>query len=483
MTSLLVVPVLAQLPEDGGFAVHPGMLPMHATTAAVGLLVGLVVWPRLRLDRRAGGVIGAVVGAVGPLLVTVPLRGCTFEPGRDPVELWLGIGIAVATTAALLAAVVWLARMAAVQQGRLRDTSLEQGGGAFRTGPAVPLLLLAPTLAVLVVFLYWPAVETVRLSTRIVRLSAPNQPFVCLGNFTRLMEPSADPVAIVLSVAWVVATAVVVVRRRRTTVHVMGDAVPWWLPRVRGLIGGAALITLTIAVLGDAYQRVFTTTLILSAGTVLIGLALGLGIAWLAFQPLRGQGLYRTFLIWPYAISPPIAGVLFYVIFDPIAGIAGHLVEALTPFELPNYRTDPTLARSVVILASVWKTLGFNILFYLAGLQTVPNDIIEASRIDGANGWQRMRFIILPALSPITFFLVVTNLTYAFFEIFGTIDYLTAGGPVGATTDMMFSLVRAGRVNGSFGEGAAQSLILLAMVLVVTAWQFRSTGRRVSYGA
>ncbi|HUG83198.1 MAG TPA: sugar ABC transporter permease, partial [Euzebya sp.] len=169
--------------------------------------------------------------------------------------------------------------------------------------------------------------------------------------------------------------------------------------------------------------------------------------------------------------------------FDPIAGIAGEAVSVLTPWTLPNYRTDATLARAVVILASVWKTLGFNILFYLAGLQTVPADIIEAGRLDGANVWQRMRYIILPSLSPITFFLIVTNLTYAFFEIFGTIDYLTAGGPVGATSDMMFSLVRAGRVNGSFGEGAAQSLVLLVLVLVVTAWQFRSTGRRVNYAA
>lgn len=474
--------LLAQVADPAAFAFHPGMIPLHLAAAAVGALVGRRTWLQLGMGGRGGMLAGGLAGLVGPAIVTVPLRGCTFDDTRGPVELWLGVGLAGATTVSVLAIVRWAARIAAVRAGLVRDSTLETGGGSFRSSALVPMALLAPTLAVLALFLYWPAIETVRLSTRIVRLSAPNQPFVCLQNFTRLMEPTLDPQAVVLVSAWLTAGLTVGVLERRRH-QLVGDPVPAWLRRLRGLLGGASLVAVTIAMFNTSYGRVFTTTLILSAGTVLIGLAAGLGIALLAFQPVRGQSIYRTFLIWPYAISPPIAGVLFYVMFDPIAGIAGYVVSTLTPWTLPSYRTDPTLARAVVILASVWKTLGFNILFYLAGLQTVPSDIVEAARIDGANGWQRMRFIILPSLSPITFFLIVTNLTYAFFEIFGTIDYLTAGGPVGATTDMMFSLVRAGRVNGSFGEGAAQSLILLAMVLVVTAWQFRSTGRRVSYGA
>lgn len=465
------------------FAFHPGMVPLHAAGAVLGVIWGVRTWQRVRLSPRSGALVGGAVGALGPALVTVPLRGCTFLPERGAVELWLGVALAAAATTGALVVAGYLARVGAVRAGRIHDPDLEAGGGSFRATPLVPLGLLAPTLAVLALFLYWPALETVRMSTRVVRLGAPNQPFVCLQNFTRLMDPALDGRAVGFVVAWLVAWGAVLLVRRSRADRLVGDDAPAWLLRLRGLLGGGALVAITLAVLSTGYQRAFTTTLVLSAGTVLLGLAIGLGIAFMAFQPLRGQGAYRTFLIWPYAISPPIAGVLFYVMFDPIAGIAGHAVSVLTPWTLPNYRTDPTLARAVVVLASVWKTLGFNILFYLAGLQTIPSDIVEAARIDGAGWWQRLRYIILPALSPITFFLVVTNLTYAFFEIFGTIDYLTAGGPVGATTDMMFSLVRAGRVNGSFGDGAAQSLILLAMVLLVTAWQFRSTGRRVSYGA
>jgi sn-glycerol 3-phosphate transport system permease protein len=223
-------------------------------------------------------------------------------------------------------------------------------------------------------------------------------------------------------------------------------------------------------------------TLIISAGTVVIGLAVSLGIAYLAYQPIRGGGIYRTLLVWPYAISPPIAGLIFFVIFDPNAGIVEHWLNTLFGINLPNYRQDATLAQAVVILASVWKTLGYNLLFYIAGLQTVPTDQVEAAQIDGANGWQRFRWVVVPALSPITFFLIVTNLTYAFFETFGTIDYLTAGGPAGETSVAMYEIYRVAIPGRDLGRGAAQSLILFAGVIALTVWQFRSTGRRVSYG-
>jgi sn-glycerol 3-phosphate transport system permease protein len=130
----------------------------------------------------------------------------------------------------------------------------------------------------------------------------------------------------------------------------------------------------------------------------------------------------------------------------------------------------------------VWKTLGYNLLFYIAGLQTVPGDQLEAAELDGANGWQRFRYVVVPALSPITFFLIVTNLTYAFFDTFGTIDYLTAGGPAGQTSVLMYEIYRVAIPGRDLGRGAAQSMILFAGVIALTIWQFRSTGRRVSYG-
>ena len=168
--------------------------------------------------------------------------------------------------------------------------------------------------------------------------------------------------------------------------------------------------------------------------------------------------------------------------FDPNAGIIEHWLNLATGIDLPNYRESALLAQFVVILASVWKTLGYNLLFYIAGLQTVPNDQLEAAMLDGANSWQRFRWVVIPALSPITFFLIVTNLTYAFFETFGTIDYLTSGGPAGATSVAMYEIYRVAIPGRDLGRGAAQSLLLFLGVVALTMWQFRSTGKRVSYG-
>ncbi|CAN5275514.1 MAG: sugar ABC transporter permease [Euzebyales bacterium] len=455
---------------------YPVMLPLFGVTAAAGAAVGIRAWRAAGYSPRIGAVVGATAGLLGPLITMVPLRGCTFEPGRGPVDVALGVVAFGVGGAVAIGASAWVARTIARETGRVRTPAQQLSAGSFRAGIGTPLAFLAPTLAVLVLFLYWPMLETLRLSTRLVRLSAPNQPFVCLDNFTKLMAPTFSPLAAWLTIGFVVAAGIVAVLGR-------SDQDSALAVRVRGWLGGLALLAWTTAMFGANYRGVFVTTLILTAGTVIVGLIAGLAIAVLVSQPVKGQGAYRTFLIWPYAISPPIAGILFFVIFDPLAGIAGHLVETFTPFTLPSYRADGTLARSVVILASVWKTLGFNILFYVAGLQNVPTDVIEAGQIDGANTWQRFRHLVLPSLSPITFFLIVTNVTYAFFEVFGTITYLTAGGPSGATTDAMSALIRAGQVQGSFGDGAAQSLILFAMVLAVTFWQFRVTGRRVSYGS
>jgi sn-glycerol 3-phosphate transport system permease protein len=453
---------------------YPLMFPLLAGTVVGGALVGAWAWRRARFAPATGAIVGGLCGLVGPLLAMKPIRSCTFEAERTGVDRALGVVIFVAGGAILLGASGWVVASIARARGQLAGGQDTFDRGAFRGHRIYPLALLAPTLVILLFFLYRPMVDTLRLSTHTVRITAPRQPFVCLDNYTRLVEPTIEWWAVAPTAALAAALVAELLLNQRHVVNPL-------LTRLRGLLVVVSVIAWATATFGRRYRGVFTTTTILTTGTVLLSLAVGLAIAVLVSQKIRGRGIYRTLLIWPYAISPPIAGILFFMMFDPLAGIVGHVYEALTPFEIANYRTDPTLARAVVILASVWKTLGFSILFYIAGLQNVAADTLEAAEIDGASRWQRFRHVTVPALAPITFFLVVVNVTYAFFEIFGTTRYLTEGGPSGATTDAMFSLYTAATQQGNFGDGAAQSVILFAMVLAVTGWQFRSTGRRVSY--
>jgi sn-glycerol 3-phosphate transport system permease protein len=451
------------------------MFPLLAGTTLVGAAVGRRMWTRAGVSPAVGAIVGAACGAIGPLVMMKPIRSCTFEADRTALDRVLGTLLFAAGAAILLGAAGWIVRGIGRSRGNLAARGDQFDKGSFRGYAAHPWLLLAPTLLVLVFFLYRPMTETFRLSVYNVRQGAPRTPFVCLDNYTELMEPSIHWWAIVPTLGLV---AVIVAGRMLAR---RGVEAPTWLSRSHEILLVITVIAWAAALFGDDYRGVFTTTLILTSGTVVLSLVLGLAVAVLVSQKIRGRGVYRTFLIWPYAISPPIAGILFFVMFDPLAGIVGHLVEELTPWTLPNYKTDPTLARAAVILASTWKTIGFSILFYISGLQNVGTDALEAAEIDGANRWQRFRFITVPALAPITFFLVITTVTYAFFDVFGTISLLTTGGPSRATTDAMYSLVQVAGDHGRFGEGAAQSIILFAMVLAVTAWQFRSTGRRVTY--
>ena len=141
------------------------------------------------------------------------------------------------------------------------------------------------------------------------------------------------------------------------------------------------------------------------------------------------------------------------------------------------------MARITIILASVWKLLGYNLLFFLAGLQTVPREQIEAAAIDGANAFQRFTKIVVPALGPIAFFLLITNLTFSFFDVYGTIDFLTKGAPAGATSVSIYEIIRVGVDNGDLGRGAAQSVVLFLAVIALTAWQFKQSEGRINYGS
>lgn len=456
---------------------------MEITLEAMGLIALSTVVGAVLLGRAAqhaerpqafGIAAGAAAGFTGPLLLHVPLRFCTFGAEVPLADRVLGYLLAVAG-AALALRLTWtlIDPVAAKQRARSSDTTSH---GVFRNHPILPWVLLAPTLIILVLFLYWPAVRTVQLSTKLARLGAPQEVDRCVSNFTELVGPGRPALLLGVTILAITAFFASSWFKRR------GDLVGERLSGYASTAGVGLALTALYLLWSPGYQRVYTVTLIISAGTVVIGLAISLGIAYLAYQPIRGAGIYRTFLIWPYAISPPIAGLIFFVIFDPNAGIIEHWLNLAFGIDLPNYRQNAQLAQIVVILASVWKTLGYNLLFYIAGLQTVPNDQLEAAMLDGANSWQRFRFVVIPALSPITFFLIVTNLTYAFFETFGTIDYLTAGGPAGATSVAMYEIYRVAIPGRDLGRGAAQSLILFIGVVALTLWQFRSTGRRVSYG-
>lgn len=444
-----------------------------ATAALGAFVVGRVA---IRVGRPVGVGIaaGTAVGAIAPLAVMIPLDFCTFDAGVSATDLWFGITMMVGV--ALVA--YQLAANAIDPQAKMRRKRAgdDVSHGIFRGHSFMPWLLLAPTLVILVVFLYWPAIRTVRLSTRLVRLGAPRGVDRCVANFTELIGPTRP--------GWTLFVLLVSVGLFFAATFAGRSNSPR-LARWSSFLStaGVGAVLVFLALLWTAsYQKVFIVTMIISVGTVAGGLVLSLVIASLAYQPVRGASVYRTLLVWPYAISPPIAGLLFFVMFDANSGIIEHWLGELLGLGLPNYRQNATLAQFVVILASIWKTLGYNLLFYIAGLQTVPQDQIEAATLDGAGSFARFWYVVIPALSPITFFLIVTNLTYAFFETFGTIDYLTAGGPAGATTVAMYEIYEVAIPGRDLGRGAAQSLILFAGVVALTVWQFRSTGRRVSYG-
>lgn len=456
------------------------MIPALIVAVAVVAALGAVVWRRLEASPVRGGVIGGVSGLLGASLIMNPLQSCTFEADRTGVDRVLGTVLCVTGGVIVLGTVAGIYSSYQRATGRLASKSDVFGKGEFRRQYILPWLLLVPTLVILVLFLYRPTLETMRLSTRLVRLSRPDrQPFVCLDNYTRLIEPSFEWWALVPLAAAVLTTVTIVRLRRQGRDALTSFVVPGWLGGVHGLLLVVTVVLWAGASFGREYRKIYFNTVILTTGTVVLSLAVGLGIAMLVSQRIAGRSFYRTLLIWPYAVSPPIAGILFDRLLASNGLLAGWWSD-ITGNDFPNYKTSVTFARVVVILASVWKTLGFTIVFYIAGLQNVPSETLEAASIDGASRWEKIRFVTLPALAPITFFLLISTVTYSFFEIFGTIDNTTQGGPLQATTDSMTALFITGK-QGNFGDGAARSMILFVMVLAVTAWQFRSTGKRVEY--
>ena len=303
---------------------------------------------------------------------------------------------------------------------------------AVFTSRVLPWLLLLPSFIILLGFIYYPAIQAWVLSLHRSNLFLGTRQFIGFDNF-RLMFTGP---------------------------------------------------------LADKYIQVVIQTFVYGALVVGIGLSIAIVLATLASSPIRGARVYRLLLIWPFALSPAVAGTIFLFMFNPDVGSVNEVLGTVFGIR-PRWLDTPTLAFALVVIASVWKNLGYNIVFYLAALQNVPKELNEAAAIDGASPIQRFFRITVPMLSPMTFFLLFTNLTFAFFESFGLIDIVTKGGPVGPspvdaagiTTTMIYQVTIDG-FGGSGNTGLAASLgnIILLFTAIITVLQFRYGGRRVQYG-
>lgn len=224
------------------------------------------------------------------------------------------------------------------------------------------------------------------------------------------------------------------------------------------------------------YLESIGRTVLFSVSVTVLAMGVALTLASFADREIRGRGLYRILLIWPYAVAPAISAVLWILLLHPQIGAFSHALRAVGVAW--DYKINGGQAMLVVILAAAWKQVSYNFIFFLAGLQSIPRSVIEAARMDGARGWRRFRTITLPLLAPTMFFLVIVNLVYSAFDTFGTIQALTQGGPGKATETLMVKLYRDGVVNLDLGSSSAQSVVLMAAVIVLTMLQFRFVGRR-----
>lgn len=285
-------------------------------------------------------------------------------------------------------------------------------------GWMLPLLLLTPQVLVTALFFFWPAWQAVYQSLFIQDPFGLKSQFVGLGNFEFL--------------------------------------------------------------LGDPYYRAsFRTTAIFSSFVTVASMGFALWLAVMADRLIKGSGAYRTLLIWPYAVAPAVAGVLWLFMFNTRVGVISWYLEQ-AGYDW-NHVLNPNEAMGLVVIASSWGRISYNFLFFLAGLQAIPNSVIEAAAIDGAHFWKRFWTIVFPLLSPTTFFLLVVNVVYAFFETFGVIHTITTGGPQQATTILVYKVYSDGFVGQDLGSSAAQSVILLVVVGILTIIQFRYIERRVHY--
>jgi len=282
----------------------------------------------------------------------------------------------------------------------------------------LPYALLAPQIAVTLIFFFWPAAQAIWFSFQLQDAFGLKTEFVGFQNFAALF---AD----------------------------------------------------------RHYLESFGTTAVFSIAVAFFGLAISLALATMADRVIRGALAYKTLLIWPYAVAPAVAGVLWAFLFAPSIGIITFVLKRAGIDW--NWIIDGEQAMLLVIIASVWKQISYNFLFFLAGLQSIPRSLIEAAAIDGAGPARRFWTIVFPLLSPTTFFLLVVNIVYAFFDTFGVIDATTQGGPAQATQILVYKVYHDGVKSADLGGSSAQSVILMIIVIVLTVAQFRFVERRVQY--
>jgi len=229
----------------------------------------------------------------------------------------------------------------------------------------------------------------------------------------------------------------------------------------------------------DEYLASFRVTAVFSLLVAVLGLSISLLLAVLADRVVRSATIYKTLLIWPYAVAPAIAAVLWLFLFNPTLGVVAHWLQGL------GIPWDPLLngthALIMVVVAAVWKQISYNFLFFLAGLQSIPKSLIEAAAIDGAGPVKRFVTIVFPLLSPTTFFLLVVNIIYAFIETFAVIDAATGGGPGQATQILVYKVYADGFKGLDLGSSYAQSVVLMVILIVLTVVQFRYVERKVQY--
>jgi sn-glycerol 3-phosphate transport system permease protein len=283
----------------------------------------------------------------------------------------------------------------------------------------LPYVLIGPQLLVVLVFFFWPAFDSLRLSVFQVSPFGDRQIFVGVENFVSLFV-SAE------------------------------------------------------------YHRSVLHSFVFSFGVTFLALTVSLFLATLANQKIMGLPFYRTAMLWTYGVAPPVSGIIWLFIFHPSYGILTYALSMVTTYEF-NWLLKGWIAILLVIFAATWAHLGYNVAFFLAGLQTIPKSVMDAAKVDGASGMKLFRWITFPLLSPVTFFLFIMNMVFSFFETFGIIHAVTQGGPGDSTTIMVYKTYLDGFVNMRIGTSAAQSVILMALVIFLTILQFRYAERKVFY--
>ena len=282
----------------------------------------------------------------------------------------------------------------------------------------LPWALIAPQMVVILVFFFWPAGQALYQSLLLEDAFGSSSEFVGMENFNRLF----------------------------------GDS---------------------------SYIESFQVTALFSALVAVLGLAIALVLAVMANRVVRGAAIYKTLLIWPYAVAPVVAGVLWLMMFASPYGVIAYALREMG-FDW-NHLLNSNHALALIVMAAVWKQISYNFLFFLAGLQSIPHSLIEAATIDGASPWKRFWSIVFPLLSPTTFFLLVINVVYAFFDTFAIVDAATQGGPGKDTSILVYKVYYDGFKALDINGSAAQSVVLMVIVVALTVVQFKFVEKKVNY--